>query len=76
MFEQGVATVRFSRCYLTEVNFSSTRKGKERKTPIREICLRSQESNIDIDLSNLARTQTNFDCEGKQIEMKGKQSEM
>lgn len=69
MFEQGVSTVRYCRCYLTEVNFPSTRKEKERKTSILEICLRSQEVNIGIGLSSLARTQTNCDCEGKQIEM-------
>lgn len=51
------------------MNFPSTRKKKERKTPILEICLRSQEINIGIGLSSLAQTQTNCDCEGKQIEM-------
>lgn len=67
--EQSVATVRYCRCYLTEGNFPSTRKEKERKTLILEICLRPQKNNIDIGFSNLARTQTNCYCEGKQIEM-------
>lgn len=69
VFEQGVATAKCCRCYLTKASFLSTRKEKE-GTDCGNVFTYSRKFHYCYRLSGLARTRTSCVCKGKQIVMK------